>query len=292
MQVDVANAGALPGPDPVRETSECAHFAGVVRALLGHAPGGRVLDLGCGDGLVERVAGPRLEAYVGVDLHPAAGVRAVRADLREGLGELRRERFDLYVGTFGIASHLAPHELRDLLREIAASAAPGALVALEALGLYSLEWPRIWDTPLGSSRALSYRLTGDLTVHPWSPTELLALFEETGLSFLGAVDRTVQAAPKVGEPRGWPGVPRLRAALSALLAGDLRGGLPLSHPLPPLPAHPAAAAHHALAAARRALIGRARSLDGPSLARAVWALEPTAGRALGHGLLAVGRVRR
>jgi len=47
-----------------------------------------------------------------------------------------------------------------------------------------------------------------------------------------------------------------------------------------------------LAADRRALIRRAGSLDGPALARAVWALEPTAGRGLGHGLLAVGRVRR
>jgi len=292
MQVAVANPWALPGPDPVRETFECAHFAGVVRALLGHAPGGRVLDLGCGDGLVERVAGPRLEAYVGVDLHPAHGMRAVRADLREGLGDLGRERFDLYVGTFGIASHLAPQELRDLLREIAASAAPRALVALEALGLYSLEWPGTWDAPPGAGRAMSYRLTSDLTVHPWAPIELAALFEETGLKFLGAIDRTVQAAPKAGEARSWPGVPRLRAGLSALLAGDLRGGSPLSHPLPPLPAHPAAVAHHALAADRRTLIHRTGSLDGPALARAVWALEPTAGRGLGHGVLAVGRVRR
>lgn len=291
MCAAAASPWAPTRPDPVRETFETAHLTAVLHGLLSRAPGGRVLDLGCGDGLVARLAGERLDAYVGVDLHPPADLPAVRADLRDGLAALGRERFDLYVGTFGIASHLAPSELRALVREIAASATAGALVALEALGLYSLEWPRAWDTPPGTARTLPYRLTGVVSVHPWSAAELCSLFEEAGLAFLGALDRSVQAGPKAGDAHYWSGVPPLRAGLAALLANDLAGGWPLAERLPPLPAHPAAATHHALAEARRALIARRRALAGPPLARAVWGLEPRTAQGLGHGVLAVGRVR-
>src|SRR2546429_4657296 len=113
-----ANPWDPPRPDLVRDTFERAHFGPVLRGLLRRAPGGRVLDLGCGDGLVARIAGARLETYLGVDLYPRPGVPAMRADLREGLGQVARESFDVYVGTFGIASHLTPTQLRFLVREI------------------------------------------------------------------------------------------------------------------------------------------------------------------------------
>jgi hypothetical protein len=215
----------------------------------------------------------------------------VRADLREGLGPAGRERFDIYLGTFGIASHVAPDELRALILAIAATATPGAVVGLEALGLWSLEWPALWDEPPGPDRSLGYRLGDEVSVHPWSAGELRELFEDAGLRYLGALDRTVQAGPKAGDARYWPGVPPLRAGFQALLSGNLAGGWPLAERLPPLPAHPAARAHHALAAARRALLARSHGLDGPALARAVWRLESGGGCGLGHGVLAVGRVR-
>src|SRR5205823_7537305 len=109
-----ANPWAFARGDLVRETFESAHFGAVLSRLLAIAPGRRLLDLGCGDGLVARLAGSRLEAYLGVDLFPPAGLPAVRADLREGLGPVARDRFDVYLGTFGIASHLAPDQLRAL----------------------------------------------------------------------------------------------------------------------------------------------------------------------------------
>ena len=163
MPPTALNPWARVRPDPVRESFEAAHFAAVLDRLLALAPGARLLDLGCGDGLVARLAGPRLELYLGADLFPPAGVPAVRVDLRDGMAALLNENVDA----------------------------------------------------------------------------------------------------------AWP----------------------LSERLPPLPAHPAARAHHALAAARRALLARLRDLNGPALARAVWGLEPRRGRGLGHGLLAVGRVR-
>jgi SAM-dependent methyltransferase len=276
--------------DAVRVTFELAWFERLIEALLQESGGGEVLDLGCGDGAVASLAG--LTRYVGVDLLPARrdGDRTafIRHDLRAGLGPVGRRPFDLYLGTFGIASHLAPGELRRLLRDITRHARPGALVALEALGLFSLEWPRLWQREPGSARTVPYRLAEDVPVHPWAPAELFALLEEAGIEPLGAYDRTLQAGPKTGEAGWWPGLPRVRRALNALLGSrpDAAALAELAAPLPPLPAGRAALVHHTLAARRRRLSRRGRCA-----ARDVWDLEPRTGGGYGHGLLVAGRVR-
>src|SRR5207244_2354093 len=114
-----------------------------------------------------RLGGSRIERYLGIDLFPPPDVPALRWDLREGLGPATAQGpFDVFLGTFGVASHVTPAELWGLLADIAAAAAPGGIVAVEALGLYSLEWPAIWAAPPGQARLLSYRLTGEVLVHP------------------------------------------------------------------------------------------------------------------------------
>jgi SAM-dependent methyltransferase len=284
---------ALQGHDAVRSSFESAWFARVIPRLLREAGGGELVDLGCGDGAAARLAGDRLTRYVGVDLAPTRSGRGelefLSHDLRAGLGPVGRRPFDLYLGTFGIASHLAPAELRRLLADIAAHARPGAIVALEALGLFSLEWPRLWAVRTGPGRAIPYRLAGEVTVHPWAPAELFGLFREAGIEPVGAHDRTLQAGPKTGDGRYWPGLPRLREAVNTLLAGGPAGdaAAQLAAPLPPLPAGEPALVHHTLAARRRAL-ARRRELSAAS----VWSLEPETGGGFGHGLLVVGRVRR
>jgi SAM-dependent methyltransferase len=281
----VAAAYAVAGHDAVRARFETAFFADWVPRLLRSAPGGELLDLGCGDGAVATLGGGRLTRYLGVDLAPPRDRASVRHDLRGGLGPVGARPFDVYLGTFGVASHLRPSELRRLLGDIVAHARPGAVVALEALGLFSLEWPGLWSRPPGPARMIRYRLAGDVTVHPWAPGELCAMFREAGVEPLGARDRTLQAGPKTGEGDYWPGLPRLRRALTALLEGTGSGQL-LASPLPPLPAGQAALIHHTLAARRRAL-ARDRTLSP----EAVWRLEPPTGGGFGHGLLVVGRVR-
>jgi SAM-dependent methyltransferase len=290
----VREAAARPylrqGHDPVRAVFEQRLLGRLVPRLLEVSGGGAVLDLGCGDGLAGRLGGRRVTRYLGLDLEPSAvALPCIAHDLRDGLGGLRAAPFDLYLGYFGIGSHLRPAELRRLLRDIGRHARPGAVVALEALGLYSLEWPRLWDTTPGAGRTLPYRLAEDVPVHPWAPAELFALFDDAGIEPLHALDRTLQAGPKTGEGRYWPGLPAVRAALNELLCG----GAPdaeLTAPLPPLPASEVALVHHTLALRRRALLRRSRS-TGPALAEAVWRLEPASGTGCGHGLLAVGRVR-
>lgn len=284
------NPWARSSDDPVRDILERDWLAGVLARLLTLAPGGRVLDLGCGDGLVGRLAEGKIDRYLGVDLFPAPGVAALRRDLHEGLGPLAREPFDLYVASFGVASHLAPEALERLVAEIAAAAAPGAVVALEALGLHSLEWPGVWDAPAGPSRLLPYRLADEVTIHPWTPFELGAIAERAGLRPLCALDRSVQFGPKLGDGHYWPGLPPLRRVLAALLREDASAGPELGASMPPLPAHPAADVHHALAGRRRQLVAR-RAAAGPAeLGRAAWALEPRTGLGIGHGVMLVARV--
>lgn len=292
MRQGAAAAYADQGHDAVRAAFEMEWFARLIPRLLRQAGGGELLDLGCGDGAVGGLTDGALTRYAGVDLAPPRnghdGLAFLRHDLRDGLGPVGARPFDLYLGTFGVASHLAPPALRALLRDIARHARPGAIVALEALGLLSLEWPRLWDRPAGPPRTIAYRLAADVTVHPWAPRELAALFEEAGIEPLGAHDRTLQAGPKTGEEGYWPGLPPVRSALNELLAESTseRAAAELTAPLPPLPAGEAALVHHTLAARRRTLL-RCR----PPTAAAVWRLEPPTGGGFGHGLLLVGRVR-
>jgi SAM-dependent methyltransferase len=279
---------AWQGHDIVRRRFEERGLARLVPRLL-RVAGGALLDLGCGDGLAARLAGARLTRYLGIDLKPATGLPSRAHDLRDGLGPVGRRPFDVYLGSFGIASHLGPDELQCLLSEIARHGRRGSLVALEALGLYSLEWPRLWGTPAGAARTIPYRLGADVPVHPWAPVELFERFRAAGIEPLGARDRTLQAGPKLAESRYWPGLPSVRTALASLLTGGSPGRV-LTSPLPPLPAGFPARLHHALAERRREAV-LAAGKGGPALAEAIWALEPPTGGGYGHGLLIVGRVR-
>jgi hypothetical protein len=280
--------------DAVRETFERAFFDLELDRLLAEAPGARVLELGCADALVKQRAGHRLDGYLGVDLHPPfedADAHFVCHDLAQGLGPVGDEPFDLYFASFGVASHLTPAGLERLCREIAAHARPGSLVALEALGLFSLEWPALWNTSPGEERTLDYRLADDTRVHPWAPGELHEMFSTVGIDLVRAMDRSVQAGPKVGEGRYWPGLPPVRAALNALVEGSLESLGDLEAPLPELPAHPAASVHRELIRRRRALLAQSNGQSPQELARAIWALDPQTGEGYGHGLLLVGRAR-
>lgn len=290
-----AGAYAVQGHDRMREALETEFFARRVPGLLSAAGGaGALLDLGCGDGLAGRLAGEGLGRYCGVDLRePPGGLpggEMVKHDLCHGLGPVGAESFDLYLATFGVVSHLSPAELRRLLREIARHGRRGSLVALEALGLYSLEWPRIWETDPGPSRVLPYELGSHVPVHPWAPAELATMYVHAGIRPLHTLDRTVQAGPKTGEGHYWPGLPPLRQVMNTMLDGG-GGSAALSRTLPPLPAGRAATMHHQLATSRRRLVQtKKKSTDSAALARAVWALEPQSSGGYGHGLTIIGRV--
>ena len=284
-------AYVAPHTDRLREELEARWLADLVGRLLPAGRDARVLDLGCGAGLGPLLPAGGIGEYVGVDFRrPDFSLpgRHVLHDLRDGLGPVGDEPFDLYVAGFGLASHLSPPELRRLLVQVGAHARPGAAVAVEALGLLSLEWPRMWSTAPGPGRSLAYALDHDVQVHPWAADELRGQMALAGIATERVLDRSLQAGPKIGEGRYWPGLPPLRGALNDLLEGR-EATAPLTAALPPLPAGRAAAVHQRLATRRRELV-EAHTGTPAELAHAVWALERGSGGGFGHGLLAVGRV--
>lgn len=142
----------------------------LVRLLERRGPQGlRLLDMGCGNGegwqLLTRISASRDEAeglldparidsYLGVDLcqemvnqgrvrlaaYPQA--RFVQADL--GHPEKFMQPADLYFSSFGSPSHLEDAQLERLCEAIGRQAPPGAVVVLDLLGQFSLEWPEYW----------------------------------------------------------------------------------------------------------------------------------------------------
>lgn len=88
--------GAAPG-DEVYEPAEDSRLL-LAAALEEVTPEDRILEIGCGSGIISRALLPRARRVVATDVNPAAlgslrgtGVDAVRADLFSGI----RQRFDL-----------------------------------------------------------------------------------------------------------------------------------------------------------------------------------------------------
>ena len=291
-------AGHLPGAylaphtDRLREELEARWLADVVGRLLPAGRDARVLDLGCGAGLGPLLPAGGIGEYVGVDFRRpdfALPGRHVLHDLRDGLGPVGDEPFDLYVAGFGLASHLSP---------------PAAAAAARAGRRHTpapvRRWPsRRWaccrwngrgcgPRRPAPARSLAYALDHDVQVHPWAADELRGQMALAGITTERVLDRSLQAGPKIGEGRYWPGLPPLRGALNDLLEGR-EATAPLTAALPPLPAGRAAAVHQRLATRRRELV-EAHTGTPAELAHAVWALERGSGGGFGHGLLAVGRV--
>jgi len=165
-----------------------------VKAALrscGPGRGLRVLDLGCGAGqgleLLTRIpekdlnmddapryvlpAG-RVGSYLGLDLSSAmveqgrenhsdqGRVRFLQADLDEGLGPAAAEEpFDLYFSSYGALSHLQAKSLRRLVVEIGRHARPGAVVVLDLVGRYSLEWTGYWRARDESEKVRQYAMS-------------------------------------------------------------------------------------------------------------------------------------
>ena len=113
-----------------------------------------------------------LELYLGVDLSPSMvqqgrsnyrsldNVRFEEADLREDLGPATHEApFDIYFSSYGALSHLNASELEARLLQIAAHAGPGALVVLDLIGRFSLEWPAYWHASAESEKVRPYSMS-------------------------------------------------------------------------------------------------------------------------------------
>ncbi len=280
--------------DCVRGLLERDAFARALGELITRVPGGRVLDLGCGDAMVADILGDRAGSYTGVDLlpveRPDLNGTLIEHDLATGLGPVGDEPYDLYIASFGVGSHVEPCALDLLINEIRAHGTPGSVVAIECLALHSLEWPALWDSPPG--RSIPYELSATTVVYPWAADELAAVFTSAGFGCLRVLDQSVQFGPKLGDHGYWPGLPELRAGMNALLDGQASGCEAMLAPLPPLPAHPAAGVHHRLAGRRARVVRTAMDLDlePGEIAHRVQDIESDSGGGYGHRVMISGRI--
>ncbi|MEO8181153.1 MAG: class I SAM-dependent methyltransferase [Deltaproteobacteria bacterium] len=236
----------------------------------------RVLDLGCGGGqgyelltqirqndlsleeLPRHVLEPTdLELYLGVDLSPSMvqqgranyrglpHVRFAEGDLREDLGPVGREPpFDLYFSSYGALSHLGAEQLESRLAQIAGHAAPGALVVLDLIGRYSLEWPAYWGASTEEEKVRPYsmsylfgeeeRARGDVETFPlrfWTGQEVRAMSQRVSAAARRAIrvcelfDRSIFVGRHVDTGEYGALLPPLRGLVNRLYEQNVRTNL-------------------------------------------------------------------
>jgi SAM-dependent methyltransferase len=143
-------------------------------------PGVRVLDLGCGQGLLAlllEAAGTPAASYHGIDLRPhdIERARAAAPNARWAVGDVRTETFpasDVAV-ILDVLHYLEPGEQRDVLTRVRDALAGGGVLLLRVAdangslrfrytlwvdrvvtGLRGGGWPRLHPRPVGEWRAL------------------------------------------------------------------------------------------------------------------------------------------
>ncbi len=214
---------AWQGHDLVRRTFEERLLARVVPRLLDAAGGGALLDLGCGDGLAARLAAGRLTRYLGLDLEPSV---ASSAEPRPRSARWAR------AGRTAAVRPL-PRLLRGGLAPVARASSSGCSRTSRGTRARerssrsrrsgSTRWSgrRLWQAPVGIGAHDPLPARRGRRGPPMGASRAVhALRRCRASSRCGALDRTLQAGPKVGSGRYWPGLPPLRAALSGLLRGE------------------------------------------------------------------------
>jgi hypothetical protein len=169
-------------------------------------------------------------------------VRFAQADLRQGLGSAARERpFDIYFSSYGSLSHLTGAELRTCLRALVRHAAPGALLVLDLVGRYSLEWPGYWAATTEDEKyrpySMSYlfgdreRESGEVESFPlrfWTGEEVQDLCHEvtgeTGvtLEVLEMFDRSIFVGRHIDTREYGSNLPPLRRLVNGLYEQHVR----------------------------------------------------------------------
>jgi SAM-dependent methyltransferase len=236
----------------------------------------RVLDLGCGAGqgyeLLTQIRQRDLdldepqqhvikaddfELYLGIDLSSSMveqgranyldlkHVRFAEADLRDNLGPAATEApFDIYFSSYGALSHLAARELEQRLVEIARHAAPGALVVLDLVGRFSLEWPEYWQANSEAEKVRPYsmsylfseaeRARGDIESFPlrfWTGKEVRALCKKVasdahvGVTVREMFDRSIFVGRHVDTREYGTPLPPLRRLVNRLFEHNVRTNL-------------------------------------------------------------------
>ncbi len=286
------------------------------------------LDVGCGTG----VALDLLLAVESLTDGTFTLRRATGLDLDEGLLAVARERFandarmtfvtgdltappatgphDLVLSSGVPFSHLTPDELeaslvalvRGALRDADRPAPTTALLVVDVLGRYSLEWTSRWDRARWDYRMSFFATDVDVSSTPmttWSGDDLTRVIHRSADSAdahvvdVTLVDRSLAVGRHTMTGEYTPDLPRLRDLVDALVDPDEPvepAALRIAVALPDAPAH-VLQHHERFIAAWNALLDAAAALGtpGPVLAEQLRELEAsheTAGLGVGHSLTA------
>ncbi len=288
-----------------------------------------VLDVGCGTG----VALDLLQATPALTDGTLTLERATGVDLDEGLLEIARDRFagdprlhftagdllsppttgphDLVISSGVPFSHLEPAALERSLAHLVSQTracsedAGSALLVVDVLGRYSLEWTSRWAETRWDYRMSFFATDEDVPATPmttWSGEDLTAAIERScstagvRLVELVRVDRSLAVGRHTMTGEYTPGLPRLRDLVDELRELDADhpapdpGALRLTLDLPDAPS-PVLAHHTAFASAWNATLDRAAAegTAGPDLAERLRLVEASfepAGLGVGHSLTA------
>jgi hypothetical protein len=169
-------------------------------------------------------------------------VRFAQADLREGLGAAAAEApFDMYFSSYGSLSHLSAQHLEARLVEMVRHAQPGALIVLDLLGRYSLEWPEYWQARTESEKTRAYsmsylfeeeeRARGHVETFPlrfWTGREVRELCQEVGqrarrpLQVAEMFDRSIFVGRHIDTGEYGAQLPPLRRLVNSLHEHNVR----------------------------------------------------------------------
>jgi SAM-dependent methyltransferase len=301
------------------------HLDAALRRAHGHGmrDGLDVLDVGCGTGIA-------LDLLLGTPAFADGTLRLERAtglDLDDGLLAIAAERFTtdprvtFVRGDMGDAPDTGPHDLvlssgvpfshleapeleRALARLTSVAVAPRdedarvALLVVDVLGRYSLEWTSCWDRTRWDYRMSFFATDTDVSATPmttWDGETLRTVIERSTsaagarLLDLRLVDRSLAVGRHTMTGEYTPGLPRLRDLVDGLSEPDVHiepSALRIDVELPDAPA--AVLSHHAaFAAAWNAALDE--PLPGARLAERLREVETgfeDAGLGVGHSLTA------
>lgn len=137
------------------ESAERRAAVGSLYRRLRRHFGRRVLDLGCGGGVLGAVLEPTGRTYVGIDANPDMIREARRAARERGsrqrfvLGDITRVplagRFDTLALLGNALGHLDVRDLEDLLRARRANVASGARFIVDYRDVVAMFWHHAWE---------------------------------------------------------------------------------------------------------------------------------------------------
>lgn len=152
----------------------------------------RILDLGCGSGqgyeLLSKISKKEISLdfkerfilppelisfYLGVDISNEMiekgnenykrnkNIHFRKMDLGKGLDKsiVGEKGFNIYFSSYAPLSHLKYGQVKNLLIEISKHAIPGAIVMLDFLGRFSIEWPEYWNATNESDKIRDYSMS-------------------------------------------------------------------------------------------------------------------------------------